>query len=242
MDALTISAASGLRARMESLELIANNLANSGTAGYKADREFYNLYLAPEAEGVSFATTLPVIEQPWTDLSQGILRATGNPTDLGLSGDGFFVVDGPSAPLYTRNGHFRLSAAGDLVTEEGYRLRTVDQRPLRARAELPLEISGDGTVRQQGQVLGRIRLTGLPQAATLVKEGRNYLRAATAAAPEAAAPEVHQGKLEDSNVGAAESAVRLVSVMRQFEMLQRAIALGGEMNRKAAEEVARVNS
>jgi len=96
MDALTAIAASGLRSRMESLDLLANNIANATTGGYKSDREFYSLYSAPEAESLS---TMPVIERPWTDFSQGSLRRTGNPLDLALSGKGFFAVTGPAGPL-----------------------------------------------------------------------------------------------------------------------------------------------
>src|SRR6185312_9331939 len=71
MDALTGAAASGLRARMESLDMLANNLANTETGGYKIDREFYSLYVAPEAAGADAPTTMPVIEKAWTDFSQG---------------------------------------------------------------------------------------------------------------------------------------------------------------------------
>src|SRR5947199_6209968 len=98
MDPLTAVAASGLRARMESLELLANNVANASTGGYKADREFYGLYAAPEAD--DNGSTMPLIERPWTDLSQGPLQSTGNPLDLALTGRGFFAVDGPRGPLY----------------------------------------------------------------------------------------------------------------------------------------------
>ena len=126
MDALSVAAASGIRARMESLEMLANNIANQSAPGYKSDREFYSLYLAPEALEASRGGTalmppmLPVIERHWTDLSQGALTSTGSPLDVALSGSGFFVVTGPSGPLYTRNGNFRLSPQGDLETQEGY--------------------------------------------------------------------------------------------------------------------------
>src|SRR5580704_6915387 len=116
MDPITISAASGLRTRMDSLDMLANNLANGSAGGYKADREFYSLYVAPEAAGsVPDADTLPVIERPWTDFSQGELRPTGNPLDVALTGKGFFTVAGPSGPLYTRNGAFRVLPAGQMV-------------------------------------------------------------------------------------------------------------------------------
>ena len=114
MDAMSIAAASGMRSRMDSLEMLANNLANAATDGFKSDREGYGLYLAPEAAGAesSLPATLPVVERHWTDFGQGLLHSTGNALDLALSGKGFFVVGGPNGPLYTRNGSFRLSPAG----------------------------------------------------------------------------------------------------------------------------------
>src|SRR5574340_44050 len=237
MDALTISAASGLRARMESLEMLANNLANAATGGYKTDREFYSLYASPEAAATGSAT-LPVIERHWTDFSPGTLRPTGNPLDLALAGRGFFAVNGPSGALYTRNGSLRISPAGLLLGPEGYPVRAAGGGTISLRSGTPFEVGTDGTVRQQGQSAGQLEIAGFADPSVLAKQGNTYCRAA-GVNPTAATAEVRQGHLEDSNVSSAESAVRIVSLMRQFEMLQRAISLGGEMNRKAVEEVAR---
>ena len=228
---------------MESLDMLANNIANASTSGYKADREFYSLYAAPEAAGViSGPDTLPLIERPWTDFSQGELRPTGNPLDVALVGKGFVSVDGTGGPLYTRDGSFRVSAGGQLVTAEGYAVRGVDGNPIELSSSAPVEISPDGTVVQDGQTAGQIAVVDFADPAGLSKQGHNYFRPAPelSAAP-ASAYEVQQGKLENSNASNAEGAIRLVSVMRQFEMLQKAAALGSEMNRKAVEEVARVS-
>src|SRR5579863_8008314 len=123
MDSMTATAASGLRARMESLDLLANNIANASTGGYKADREFYSLYTAPEALDGDPLATMPVIERPWIDLSQGVIHATGNTLDVALSGKGFLAVQSPAGTLYTRNGSLRLAADGRLVTGDGYPVR-----------------------------------------------------------------------------------------------------------------------
>ena len=242
MDALTSAAASGLRARMESLDLLANNLANTETGGYKSDREFYDLYLAPEANGD--AASMPVIQRQWTDFAQGSLRPTGSPLDFALSGKGFFAVDGPGGPLYTRQGAFRLSPAGALQTAEGYPVRLAGGGTLQVQSDAPLEVSSDGTIRQQGQDLGKLEVVNFPDASLLVKRGQSYFRAPDRTVTPVAASdvEVQQAKLESSNVGAAESAVRLVSVMRQFEMLHKAISIGAEMNKKAVDELARVGA
>src|SRR5215472_11523120 len=155
VDPITAIAASGLRARMESLDLLANNVANAGTGGYKADREFYSLYVAPEAAD-SDPATMPVIERPWIDQSQGTLHSTGSPLDFALSGNGFFAVNGPNGPLYTRNGNFRLAADGKLVTADGYTVRDQQGAPLSIAATLPVQVAADGTVTQDGKVIGRL--------------------------------------------------------------------------------------
>jgi flagellar basal-body rod protein FlgF len=240
MDPLTAIAASGLRARMESLELLANNVANAATGGYKADREFYNLYAAAENEDSS---AMPLIERPWIDHSQGLIHTTENPLDLAISGHGFFAVNGPSGPLYTRNGNFRLAQDGRVVTSDGLPVRGAGGAPVVLQSGRPVDIAVDGTIQQDGVVVGKLEVVDFPTLDSLTKQGANYFRAGDPAAkPVPAGGTVQQGKLEASNTGSAESAVRLVNVMRQFEMLQKAVNLGGEMNRAAIEQVARVGN
>ncbi|MFN3322182.1 MAG: flagellar hook-basal body protein [Bryobacteraceae bacterium] len=252
MDSLMISAASGMRARIESLEMLANNMANATSAGYKSDREAYNLYVSFEAieaarMGLSpDATTAPVIERQWTDFSQGTLTPTGNPLDLALSGKGFFAVTGPQGPLYTRNGSFRLSAEGVLENQHGYPVRSATGepgRPIVLDPALPVEVGPDGVVQQNGVVIDRIELVDFAGPEALAKREGVYFHAPDpqAAQPGPAAAQVQQGRLETANVGPAETAVRLVNVMRQFEMLHKAVTMAGEMNRRAVEEVAKVN-
>lgn len=113
MDSVSVMAASGLHSRMQALDLVANNLANSTTGGFKLDQEFYSLFTAAGGEsGEGAPPTLPLIQKQWTDFSQGVLTPTGNSLDLALSGKGFFALKGPSGSLYTRNGSFELSSAG----------------------------------------------------------------------------------------------------------------------------------
>jgi len=233
MDPLTIAAAGGIRARMESLDMLANNLANASTAGFKNDREFYSLYAAQDV------STLPLIEREWTDQSQGDLQTTGKPLDLALHGQGFFAVSGPSGPLYTRNGNFHLSSTGVVTTQEGYPLQLSDGRPLQLNTRDRMDVAPDGSVSQGGALIGKLRLTSFQDTSRLEKQGATYFRTADAAAGSVSTAEVRQGSLESSNVNSAESAVRLVTIMRQFEMLQKAVTIGGEMNRKAVEEVAK---
>ena len=242
MDTLTAIAASCLRARMESLDLLANNVANATTGGFKADREFYSLYAAPEAMASDSAATMPVIEKPWVDHSQGTVHATGNPLDLALTGHGFFAVNGPNGPLYTRSGNFRLAPDGKIVTGDGYPVRDQKGTPLTVVGRLPVDVSSDGTVTQDGAAIGRLDVVDFTSTAGLTKQGNTYFRATDPAQKPSTAPDatIEQGSLEASNTGSADAAVRLISVMRQFDMMQRAVTLGTEMNRKAIEEVAKV--
>jgi len=243
MDPLTAVAAAGLRSRMESLEMLANNVANASTGGYKSEREFYSLYVAPEAASDQ-PTAMPLIERPWTDFSQGVLTATGNPLHLAISGSGFFAVNSPSGPLYTRNGSFSLSKDGRLVTADGYSVRAEGGGTLTLNGSGWVEISADRIVRQDNNVAGRLEIRDFPKLGTLVKRGNNYFRPAdTNVQPQPTdAASVVQGQLESSNAGSAESAVRLINVMRQFEMLQKAVSLGLEMNQHAIQDVAKVGS
>ncbi|MEP7352994.1 MAG: flagellar hook-basal body complex protein [Acidobacteriota bacterium] len=316
MDPLLISAASGMKARMESLDMLANNIANTGTVGFKADREFYRVLQAglfqanTEVASASPSTAsggplpagaalrnrasaqLPLIEKHWTDFSQGVLLPSGNPLDLALDGDGFFALNGPasnspasnskdaaasastatsldSAPdsvggttpgatgvgtsnsniIYSRSGRFQISRNNQLATAEGFTLRNAsDQgRPITVNPALAIEVAGDGTVSQEGKVLGRIEIGGIANPAqSLSKMGSSYFARLSPDAAQPAnglqsdkPPVVKQGMLEQSNVGTTDAAVRLVGVMRQFEMMQRAMTLGTEMNKRALDEVAR---
>jgi flagellar basal-body rod protein FlgF len=244
MDPLTALAASGMRARMESLDLLANNVANASTGGYKADREFYSLYVAPEAADNDTSSTMPVVEKQWTDFSQGLVQQTGNPLDLALSGKGFFAVQSARGTLYTRNGNFQLTADGKLATADGYPVLATGGSSLTLNGSRPIEISSDGTVTQDGTVIGQLEIVDFTSAGALGKQGNNYFRVSdpTLQPSPSSGVTVQQGGLEASNSGAAESAVRLVGILRQFEMLQKAMTLGSDMSKQAIEQVAKVGS
>ena len=164
MDSLTTLAASGMRARMEALDMLANNLANTSTPGFKADREAYTTFFNAESmEGVAdgsgrLPAMAPQIESHRTDFSQGTLSPTGSPQDLALSGEGFFLLEGKQGALMTRAGSMRVAADGRLTNHEGYEFATVESPRIRADPHLPISVDQDGTVRQEGAPLGRLRI------------------------------------------------------------------------------------
>lgn len=234
---------------MEALDILSNNLANANTGGYKVDREFYSLYQSEQttpADGQQ-ATTLPVIQKAWTDFQQGLLTPTGNPLDVALEGKGFFTVEGPSGPLYTRNGAFKLSTTGVLTTMDGYPVRGVSPanappKKIQTVSQGPIQIAADGTVQQDGETLGQIQLVDFANTSALDKAGNSYYRVTDPKLKATPATDVtvSQGKVENSNVAPAESAVRLVDLMRQYEMLQKAVTVAADMNKAAIDQVARV--
>ena len=105
-----------------------------------------------------------------------------------------------------------------------------------------MEISTDGTVTQDGAVIGQLGVVDFTSTADLSKQGSNYFKVSGPAVrpTPSSGTTVEQGKLEASNTGSAEGAVRLIGIMRQFEMLQKAVSLATEMNKRAVEEVAKV--
>jgi flagellar basal-body rod protein FlgF len=244
MDAISTSAASGMRARMESLEMLANNLANVETGGFKADREFFSVYAGEEATAdplTGDVPVMPLIETHWTDLSQGNLLNTSNPLDLAIDGDGLFAIQTKEGLRYTRNGSFRIGSGGVLTTADGSTVRAQGGGAVQLQQGLPIDVLPDGTVQQGGQTVGQLDVAVFARG-TLDKIGTNYFVPVGAAKAKPFMGAVVQGKLEQSNVGAAESSVRLIAIMRQFEMLQKAMNIGNDLNRKAIEEVARVAS
>ena len=236
--------------------MLANNLANSSTSGFKADREFYGTYLAPELanEANPIVGESPVIQRHWTDFAQSTLVNTGSPTDLALSGSGFFSVNGPKGPLYTRNGNFHISPQGVLVTAEGYPVRLAgNPQTLQLQSATPIQVSSDGQIYQDGAPLGQLELTDFKDPSQLTKASAAYFENPKQDAngnptPDAAGAvpatnvQVNQGKLESSNAAPTEAAARMITLLRHFEMLQHAIKLGAEMNQHAVQEVARVGS
>ncbi|MBV8553617.1 MAG: flagellar hook basal-body protein [Acidobacteriaceae bacterium] len=245
MDPLTAAAASGLQSRMDAMDLLANNLANTSTSGFKADREFYSTYLSSEIASTTDPAVgpSPVVERQWTDFTQGTLMNTGNATDLALSGSGFFTANGPNGILYTRNGNFRISPQGVLVTAEGYPVRLARGQTLQTQSTDPLQVAPDGEIMQGGNALGQLELVDFSDPSQLSKAAPAYFQApASATTKPASNAQVSQGKLETSNAAPAEAAARMVSLLRNFEMLQKAVKIGTDMNRQAIEEVARVGS
>ncbi len=248
MDPLIATAASGMRSRMQALDLLANNIANTSTSGYKADQESYNLYFGDDAwdafnEGRPPTNEMPVVQRNWTDLSQGTLLETASPNDVALASPGFFVVTAPGGQLFTRNGHFRVSKNGRLETQDGFAVQSREGAEIVVDPALPFKISKDGGIQQAGNTVAQLKVVSIDHDDGLTKQSGAYFQlTASTTVTEISDSEIQQGRLESSNVPPAQAAVKLVSVMRQFEMLQKAVLLAGQMNERTFSEVAKVPS
>ena len=246
MDTLSAIAASGMRSRTETLDLLANNIANAGTSGYKADSESYNLYFGEDAwngyrENHPIGSEMPIVQKNWTNFSQGTLMDTGHMGDVALSSEGFFVVQTESGPLYTRTGHFRIAKSGRLETEDGYAVRGVGGKPLQLDPTRPFVISTSGQVSQDNSPVGNLEILTIDTVDNLTKRGSTYFMLSSGAKTSPAkSTEVLQGKVEASNVEPTQAAVKLVGVLRQFEVLQKAVRIASEMGKQAVEQVAKV--
>jgi flagellar basal-body rod protein FlgG len=218
-------AASGMVAEMARQDLIANDLANASTPGYKADRavqgSFGELMLSNTATG---APVGPLgqgsrIERQVTDLSAQALKETGETLDFAVGGDGFFAVRTAQGVRYTRNGQFSASAAGALVDQRG--------NPVLGQNGQPVRIGADGTV-APGAV-------GLFTVANARKVGDALLQGTAAAGR--APGEVRSGALEGSGSDPTKAMVDMMASLRAYEAGQKVITTIDSTLGKAAGQV-----
>jgi flagellar basal-body rod protein FlgF len=246
MDAITSIAASGMRARTETLDLLANNIANSATAGYKADGEAYDLYFGDSAwqgytDNRPANSEMPLISKSWTNYSQGTIVETGNAADVAISGEGFFSLNTETGPVYTRSGHFRLAKNGQMQTQEGYVLLDNNGKAIQLDPAKGFSIAKGGQISQGNVPVSTIAVVVPDAKDAIVKRGGAYFTLSPDGKMVAAAnTELFQGKIESSNVESTQSSVKLVGVLRQFEMMQRAMRIASDMSKQAVEQVAKV--
>jgi flagellar basal-body rod protein FlgF/flagellar basal-body rod protein FlgG len=244
MNSGLYAACAGLRAKTQALDVLANNLANISTSGFKAEQPVFRSVLAQATQAVlnplnAAINNFGVMGGARLDLSSGNLEHTGGLLDMGIEGAGFFAVQTPGGVLYTRNGGFQLSARNQLVTARGD-IVLGEQGPI----TLPrgkLSVSPDGTLSVEGALVGKLRLVEFASGGDLTSVGSGYYAADSKTAGRAVLSHVRQGTLEAANVSPVSATVSLIALQRHAEMLQRALgAFYSEFNRIAAEDLARI--
>lgn len=243
------SAAGGMLAQQIQLDVVANNLANVNTTGFKKSRaEFADLFyqiLYPRATGSRIEVGAGVRPVATTRIfTGGPLNPTGQPLDLAIEGDGFFMVeDGDGNTFYTRSGSFREDAEGNIVNAEGYKLLEDGGSPLDSvpADAVSVSVSADGTVYAyvdadtQPKELGQVGLARFPNPSGLLAVGGSLLKETDASGrPTEGTPgsggfgRVLSGFLEGSNVEVAVEMVNLIVAQRAYELNAKAVQAADE--------------
>jgi len=211
------------------LDIVANNIANIDTTGYKADNARFSQYLMPQAsdgqftgkdKGLSFVTD----RGGWVDFSAGAIQRTGNPLDVAIDGSAYLAVQTPRGVRYTRNGALQTNATGQLVTDQGYPVLG-DNGPITFQPgdhNVIISPSGIITVRNGSDPAdaprGRLQLAAFAQQNQLQKDGGSMF-AAPAGVTAIAPPQgtrVVQGAIEKSNVNAVAEISRMVQITQSY--------------------------
>jgi len=238
------SAFSGFAARMDALDLVANNLANANTVGFKSQHEFYRSFAAwlqpslttPINDAVNH---YGVLGGARLDLSPSSLEPTGNDTDVALEGPGFFTVQAKNGLRYTRAGNFSLNTQRQLITAQGDLVQG-DQGPIQI-PDGKLAISPDGTLSVDGTLVAKLKIADFASNTQLTPEGNTYFVAPQGAAKPAADVNVRQGNLETSNSDPVRSTVALIELQRTAQLMEKALSIfHNEFNKVAASQIPQV--
>jgi flagellar basal-body rod protein FlgG len=246
--------ATGMLAQQLNVDVISNNIANMTTTGYKRQRaEFqdllYQTKVRPGASSSDQGTTVPAGIQQGLGVKagsvyrineQGALQMTGNPFDVAIKGEGYFMITLPSGETgYTRDGSFQLDQDGQLVTSEGYDVQPGITIPPDA-VDVTINASGEVLVKLQNQTaltnVGQIQLASFANDAGLEAIGNNLVleteASGTAIVSNPGEPgygQLEQGALETSNVNIVQEITSLIQAQRAYEMNSKIIQTGDEM-------------
>lgn len=202
------------------VEILANNIANAATAGFKGEEMVFVEYLSGRAPDhrLSFVQDMGLAR----DFRHGPLKNTRSPLDVAIKGEGWFVIQHEGEPHYTRNGHFRLDPEGRLVTSGGDPVLGTDNAPIVfAPADTDIVIGGDGTVRANGEERGRIRIVEFADGAEFDKTSGNLFT--SGAEPVESGSTVAQGMIEQSNVRPVIELTLMVKAMRGYREAQQLV-------------------
>jgi flagellar basal-body rod protein FlgF len=234
------------------MDVIANNVANVNTSGYKADRPLFEEFLNTGAHEDNFLgkdRRVSYVQDRATfhDLSQGPTEQTKNPFDLAIDGGGFLVVQTPAGERYTRDGGLQINNQGQLVTASGNPVLGNSGPIVFQPTDKEVSIASDGNVtvlegiNRTNSVRGKLRLVSFADAQKLLKEGSNLYSVGTGAAalPDTAS-KVRQGFIEKSNVNSVAEMSRMIEVTRTYTQISAMLAQQHDLNKSAIDKLADV--
>lgn len=246
MDNTTYIALSRMDAQQRSMSVLANNIANASTAGFKAGHMQFSDYLSKLKNGHHPAgetsDTYTQDRATYRDFTQGTLQQTGNPLDIAISGDGFFSVMTANGVRLTRNGRFQRLSDGSITDAAGNPLLDRLGDPLVLRPEdQTISIASDGTISTETRVAGEVGLVNVANKYDLVGEG-NQLFKSSAPTQQVAVKELRQGMLEGSNVNTMTEMTNLVQLQRDFQITANLVESEATRRQNAIDKITQTQS
>lgn len=241
---IVVSRQSALRSQMD---VIANNLANLNTRGFRKEELLFSEFVSPKASnpglrGDGAKVSFVGLGGTLTDTREGALEPTGNQLDMAIQGPGFFVVDSPNGPRYTRDGRFTIDAQGRIVNRDGAAVLDPRGRPLTVPpGATNVEVTAGGQVSSDKGAVGNLQVVKFADELSLQKVGVNQYQ--TDAAPQAVDgnTQVRQGMLEGSNVEPIIEITKMIQVQRAYEAANQMVNNENDRGLKAIDVLTRTN-
>jgi flagellar basal-body rod protein FlgF len=233
------------------LDVVANNVANVNTAGFKADRSLFEEFLKSGAHEDNFVgkdRSVSYVQDRGTfhDFSQGAVQQTKNPLDVAVDGSGFLVVQTAAGERYTRDGGLQLNNTGQLVTIAGNPVLGASGPIVFQPTDHDINVSPDGTITvlegssRADSIRGKLRLVSFADAQKLLKEGSNLYSAAQGAAAPDTQSSVKQGFIEKSNVNAVAEMSNMIEVTRAYTQISTLLQQQSDLHKTAIQQLADV--
>ena len=245
MENAQLIALSRQLALQKQMEVVANNVANINTTGFKAELLLHEEFVMPSARDHSFAPGDQQLSftQDWAtvhDLTPGSLVQTGNPLDVALAGDGFLVVETQEGERWTRAGALQIDADGTLVTLDGHPVMGDGGPIVFAANETDISIDPTGAIATDAGAKGRLRLVEFEAPQALTRAGSNLFAGGTPLP--AAATRVVQGAIEKSNVSGITEIAEMIRVQRAYQSIASIMQRQDEIRRQAVETLGTVRA
>ncbi|OQY18224.1 MAG: hypothetical protein B6I36_07455 [Desulfobacteraceae bacterium 4572_35.1] len=230
------AALSGALSKQQTIEVVAGNLSNINTAGYKKDRVHFAAVLDDATQaGSSRGINYTYIPDTRTDFTQGLMQTTENDYDVAINGDGFFKVKRGEEILYTRLGNFDRASDGTLITRSGEKVLSADNKIITI-PEGPISIDERGSILGPEGEAGKIAVFN-PDVKLLEKQGNSQFAYSgnEQGVKLSSGAQIFQRRLEASNVRSMEEVTVMMTGMREFESYQKAMKNYYALEQKAAE-------
>jgi flagellar basal-body rod protein FlgF len=233
------------------MDVVANNIANVNTTGYKADKSLFAEFLKTGAHEDNFvgrdrAVSYVLDSGTFKDFAQGPSEQTKNPLDVAIDGGGFLVVQTAAGERYTRDGGLQINNQGQLVTAAGDPVLGGNGPIVFQSTDHDISIASDGNITvQEGlnridSVRGKLRLVSFADAQRLLKEGSNLYAAGTAAGQADTTSRIRQGFVEKSNVNSVTEMARMIDVTRTYTQIANMLQQQSDLHKSAIEKLADV--